>query len=306
MPLASTSEVFISPDCALEPDSILHRTLNFLLSKGTVRSRRITEIYLNNYFTVIRLDDDSVGACMSSFRLSAAMLESSQQHIRTLLPNDPLLMQYIRESRENAGITASLKAALANALSAPMLRVGGDEFFGVVKDRPNDFFADIDYAVVIGWGGIWEFLLKHTTALRIHASDLKYQAANKERIEVELSRYRSQYPYLELSVSDGSDIRDHLAAADFLAITGSTLGNSTLDELLNLSQNCRRIILQGQSAGIHPRYLFNAGIHLVATSIKPVTGCRGCRRRPDWENSASVFGRGTSSNLPQTNSIAGL
>jgi hypothetical protein len=188
-------------------------------------------------------------------------------------------MQYIRESTEGSGIAASLKAALANALSAPVLRAGGDDFFSVVKDRPNDFFADIDYAVVIGWGGLWEFLLKHTTALKIHASDLKYQA-NKERIEAQLSRYRAQYPYLELSVSDGSDIQEHLSAADFLAITGSTLGNSTLDQLLNLSRNCRRIILQGQSAGIHPRYLFDAGVHLIATSIKPVAVAEAAAEDP--------------------------
>jgi hypothetical protein len=207
---------------------------------------------------------------MSSFRLSEAALEESERRVRTLLPNDPLLIRYLGEPCESAGIAASLKAALVNALSAPVLRAGGDEYFSVLKGRPDQFFTDIDFAVVIGWGGLWEFLLRHTTALRIHVSELRYEAS-KNKIEAELNKYRAKYPYLELSISDGSDIRKHLSKADFLAITGSTLGNSTLDELLNLSRDCRRVILQGQSAGIHPRYLFEAGVHLVATSIKPVS-----------------------------------
>jgi hypothetical protein len=270
MPLDSRSAVMTLPHSAPHPDSILNRTLDFLLSKESASCRTIKDIRLNNYFTVVRLDDDSVGACMSSYHLSPAMLDESERHMRALLQSDPLLIRYFGESCERAGIAASLKAALANALSAPVLRAGGDEFFSVLKGRCDHFFADINYAVVVGWGGLWEFLLRHTTALRIHVSELRYEA-NKEKIDAKFNLYRRQYPYLELSISDGSDIQEHLFAADFLAITGSVLGNGTLDELLGQSRNCRKVILQGQSAGIHPRYLFERGVHLVATSIKPVT-----------------------------------
>jgi hypothetical protein len=288
MPLDSRSVDMTLPDSALQPDSILDRTLDFLLSKESVRGRRVTDVYLNNYFTVIRLDDDSVGACMSSFHLSAAMLAESERRVRALLPNDPLLLRYVGESMERAGIPASLKAALANAFSAPVLRAGGDEFFTVLKGRPNHYFSDIDYAVVIGWGGLFEFLLQRTTALRIHVSELRY-ATKKEEIEAKLNIYRARYPYLELTISDGSDIREHLSAADFIAITGSTLGNSTLDELLDLSSNCRRVILQGQSTGIHPCYLFKAGVHLVATSIKPVAVAEAAAADPTGKTLRPFF-----------------
>ena len=277
MPLDSRATTV--PDTMPKSARILDRTLDFLLSKELAGGRRIEEVYLNNYFTVMRLDDDSVGACMSSFHLSPAELEESVRHVRALLPNDPLLLRYIGESCERAGITVSLRAALANALSAPVLRAGGDKSFSVLKTRPNEFFSDIDSAVVIGWGGLFEFLLQRTTALRIHVSELEYKV-KKEKIEAKLNRYRAQYPYLELSISDGSDIREHLSTADFLAITGSTLGNGTLDELLSLSRNCRRVILQGQSAGIHPRYLFDAGVHLVVTSIKPIAVAEAAAEDP--------------------------
>jgi hypothetical protein len=276
MPL--DSRAMTVPDTIPKSARILDCTLDFLLSKESVRGRRVEEVYLNNYFTVMRLDDNSVGACMSSFHLSPAELEESERRVRALLPNDPLLLRYIGTS-ERTGIASTLRAALANALSAPVLRAGGDKLFSVLEKRPNQFFSDIDFAVVVGWGGLFEFLLQRTTALRIHVSELEYKA-KKDKIEAKLNRYRAQYPYLELSISDGSDIRKHLSTADFLAITGSTLGNNTLDELLNLSRNCRRVILQGQSAGIHPRYLFDAGVHLVVTSIKPIAVAEAAAEDP--------------------------
>ena len=110
---------------------------------------------------------------------------------------------------------------------------------------------------------------KRTTALRIHVSGLRYQT-QKEKIDAKLNIYRAQYPYLDISMSDGCDINNHLSQADFVAITGSTLGNNSLDQLLRMSRNCGHVILQGQSAIIHPRYLFEAGVSLVVTSIKPV------------------------------------
>jgi hypothetical protein len=249
--------------------SILDRTLQFLLSHEHVRRRQIVGVYLTNYFTVVRLDDDSVGACMSSFKMSLSELEQNERSIRDRLLSDPLLLGYIGDCCETVGIGTSIKAAVANALSAPMLRFGGDDYFSRLDTRPNSFFSDINYAVVIGWGGLLEFIIRRTTTMRIHVSELDYEV-RQEKIDAELNKYQAQYPYLDISVSNGADVNTHLSCADFVAITGSTFGNNTLDELLRMSRNCGRIILQGQSAGIHPRYVFEAGVSLVATSIKPV------------------------------------
>jgi hypothetical protein len=69
------------------------------------------------------------------------------------------------------------------------------------------------------------------------------------------------------AISGGQSCGD--GTADLVAITGSTLGNNTLEPLLNRSRNCPRVVLQGQNAAIHPRFLFEAGVKLVATTLKP-------------------------------------
>jgi hypothetical protein len=83
-----------------------------------------------------------------------------------------------------------------------------------------------------------------------------------------IERYRKEGQGIDLSISDGSDIEKHLKKADFVSITGSTLVNGTLDRLLHLAQGCPKIILQGQSASIHPGVCFASGVHMVATTIK--------------------------------------
>ena len=276
---------------ALAPGAILRRTLNFLLAAGEARRRRITALYLNNYFTVVVLDGENVGVCMSSFHLPASELASMEQNLRALLASDPLLLRYIEAEGNAGGVPGSVRAAVANALSAPALGHGNDTFFTSSPTCPNGFFAEIDSAVVIGWGGLFNFLVRRTTALRIHVSELVYHS-KKERIDAELDAYRAQYPYLELSISDGSDIEDRLSNADLLAITGSTLGNNTLESLLRMSRNCPRVVLQGQSAAIHPRYLFEAGVKLVATSLKPAAVAEAAATDPTGNALRPFFEKG--------------
>jgi uncharacterized protein (DUF4213/DUF364 family) len=42
-----------------------------------------------------------------------------------------------------------------------------------------------------------------------------------------------------------------------------------MDELLAFSKNCKKIIVQGQSASIYPKFLFEKGVSLVTTTLKP-------------------------------------
>jgi hypothetical protein len=256
------------PNEVLVPGVILRQTLEYLLADGDAQRRRIAALYLNNYFTVVRLDDGNIGTCMSSFHLPASDLAAMEQSLRSWLPSDPLLLGYIEAEADAGGVAGSIRAAVANALSARALGRGSDEFFTSSPVRPNHYFAGINSAVVIGWGGLFDFLVRRTTALQIHVSELLYQS-KKSQIDAKMGVYRAQYSYLDLSISDGSDVEDRLSRADLVAITGSTLGNNTLEPLLNMSRNCPRVILQGQSAAIHPRCLFEAGVHLVATSMKP-------------------------------------
>jgi len=248
-------------------NTILDRTVTFLMEQPGVSDRTIRSLYLTNYFTVVELDDTSIGASWSDYKLSREHLTETQSTMRSLLNKDPLLVRFTQCYAATDGIARSIRTAIVSALSTPILCTGEDQYFIAARDFPFHFFRGIKYAVVIGFGGYLDYLIRRTSAQRIHVSDLQYQY-RKKQIEREIGIYRKKYPSVQLSVSDGSDSRDHLQKADFVSITGSTLANDTLELLLDSARDCGKIILQGESASIHPKELFAAGVHLVVTTLK--------------------------------------
>ena len=118
------------------------------------------------------------------------------------------------------------------------------------------------------YGGYMDYFIRGTGAERIHISDLGYYS-RMERIEKGLDYYRGRFPHKRITISDGTDTPERLAEADLVCITGSALCTGTMDELLEWSQNCRTIIVQGQSGAIHPEVLFERGVTMVSTTLKP-------------------------------------
>lgn len=246
---------------------VLERTLAYYLGQPEIFKREIRAIHLNNYFTVVELDDTSVGACMSNYKLPREVLTEKQSAICALIRQDPSLVGFVQACPFSDGLARSVRTAIISALSAPILRKGEDPYFVARSDFPHHFFKGIKYAVVIGFGGFLQYIVRHTQAQKIHVSDLLYHSRQVE-MDRKIALYRAARPEIELSVSDGTDTVDHLKNADFVAISGSTLGNDTLDGLLLASRNCKKVTLQGQSASIHPKELFEDGVHLVATTLK--------------------------------------
>jgi len=246
---------------------ILDRTIDFLLDQTGVNSRQVHSLNLTNYFTVVQLDDRSVGACWSDYQLATQELAEIERSVRSVLFHDSLALNLTRSRAAFDGVARSIRAAVANALSAPILSTGEDSFFVGKPHFPKELFAEIENAVVVGFGGLLDYLIRNTKTRRIHVLDLEYPL-RRESMETKVTRYRIVRPDLRLSISSGQ-AEDYLREADFVAITGSTLCNNTLERLLLAAHTCKTVILQGQSASIHPKVLFEWGIDLVVTTLKP-------------------------------------
>src|SRR5689334_5436862 len=190
--------------------SAIENTLAFLLDQPQTSSRRIRALYLNNYFTVVELDDTSVGACMSSYRLSSLELAKRQTVLREALVDDPLLLHFSPMTESPDGVVSSVRTAIVSALSAPVLRSGRDQYFVASTDFPHDFFKDINCAVVIGFGGYLEHLAKHVPLRTLHVSDLLYHSRRAE-MDGQIARYRRKRPQIEITISEGADTAAHLA-----------------------------------------------------------------------------------------------
>jgi uncharacterized protein (DUF4213/DUF364 family) len=149
----------------------------------------------------------------------------------------------------------------------------------VTDNFHSRFFTAADSAVVIGFGGYLDYLIRMTDTRRIHVSDLWFHRRTKIILQ-RLESYAKEYPEKEITFSDGSDNRERLACADLALITGSAFCNGTMDALLEDARNCKTVIVDGESATVLPEILFKKGVSLVCTSMKPTNLIEIARSNP--------------------------
>ncbi|TMP29007.1 hypothetical protein CWB99_09560 [Pseudoalteromonas rubra] len=246
------------------PDSkILDDTLERVLPGLAVH---IKSIFLSNTFCVITLNNDNTGCCMNYFRFkSQEAIANTTAKLTERLKYDPLLLDFLTATEHKSLLQMCLKACLVSALSQPFIEQANG--FSVSDRFEASFLPSVNKAVVVGFGGYMDYLIHHTQTpniLVIDSAIVKF----KKRVEARQAYYRAHFPHTRVSFSDGCDVSE-LRRADLVSITGSALSNGTMGHLLSAAEGCDHIIVQGQSATIHPAELFDLGVRLVSTSAKP-------------------------------------
>ena len=251
---------------------ILAETLDVLRDRGLLAGRAIRSIHLTPYFTVVELSDGSVGAAMSYY----GRPDDLRPHFPPAAADDPLLLRWLFPAGSTPSapgkrlrlLRLSVGTAVLGALSAPCIRGGGDATFSTADVLPFEPFAGARRAVVVGFGGCMPQLAAATGVDRLHVCDLGYPIRRAHMDEV-LDGFRTAYPDKQISISDGSDLESRVGETDLLAVTGSALCNGTLEDILDVTPKGVRVIVQGQSASLHPFALFARGVWFVATTLKP-------------------------------------
>lgn len=261
------------------PKTLLDETLAYLVAKPEVRVRRIAKLHLSTYFSVVELDDGCVGSCMSYYHVPSRDLAKIERSLMRKVRGDPLLRSYLSQTdrlndnlksynAEQYLIATSLKATIVSALSAPFLKKGGKQSFLVTDQPPADWIGETRRALLIGFGGFLPRLAESKKVCELHVADMLYGSRRRELDEA-IARLRILYPNKRITISSGKDVAQRLKHTDLAVITGSTLCNGSLDPILAMARSHCRIVLQGQSASIHPIILFERGVEFVCTTIKP-------------------------------------
>lgn len=248
---------------------ILKETLVVLRDRGLLTNRAVRATYVTPYFTVVELDDGSVGAAMSYYGQPQDLVACVP--IRT--DEDPLLLRWsfappdLSNNRDRF-LRLSVATAVVGALSTSIIRDGGDETFFTTDTLSFDPFAEAKRALVIGFGGYMPSLAAAAGVESLHVCDLGYHF-RREFMDHELDRLRAANPKRPITICDGSDIVSRVGEADLISVTGSALCNGSMERILDAASNDARVIVQGQSASIHPAALFARGVWFVATTLKP-------------------------------------
>jgi len=268
---------------------IVSGTLAYLASTPG-SAAQLVELHLTRYFTVVELSDGSVGACMSYYDLPNATLMEAERRIAGSLQSRQLgtcdadaldleVAGIVTNAEQRFLLVSAVTAAVASALSSATIRAGGDEVFVASAKRPSGLMHGIDSALIVGLGGHLPTLAKDPSVSRIHVVDLVYQERGPE-LDAFLAAYGRQFPGKRFCISTRLRPEEYKNFGLIVA-TGSTLSNGTLDDILAGAGGAARIVLQGQSAGLHPKLLFENGVRLVITTVKPADVSR--RARGDYD-----------------------
>lgn len=274
---------------------ILLETLQYL--EGLDVGVHLRELHLTRFFTTVGLEDGSAGACMSYYAQPDDVLDQLECRLQEFckLPlavqNEAAMQfvigQHVADATQRDFVVSSVMASVASALSAAVIREGGDECFESTSRQPKNWTADAESALVVGFGGfLEELVLQQPNVKNVHVIDWNYDResyAFKERLGV----WASQRPSKNISGSTCVRSAADLKNFDLVSITGSTLCNGTLEYFLANLRSDAIVVLQGQSASLHPKILFEAGVNWVATTLKPTAlsqlargGHEGERIRP--------------------------
>jgi uncharacterized protein len=153
----------------------------------------------------------------------------------------------------------SLCLCCLNALSQPLLTENRLDKKGIYYSREDrlDYIKPTDVVSIIGWGGMVSQF--HGKCREVHVTDLR----PPETFETIIIGETIGKGPKDVIFHSAKENRKVISGSDVVLITGSTLVNDTLDELISYAGNCRVVGIYGPSSQLVPEFFFSNGINLT-------------------------------------------
>ncbi|MEQ8201119.1 MAG: DUF364 domain-containing protein [Syntrophomonadaceae bacterium] len=237
------------------PGAILRETQQRIQAElgDTIDSLTVERLVIGLFFTGVKLSNGIGGICFTPVKTipEAVCCPSSAK----AMPNSgrikgtPVLEMLAAMYRGNA-LRKAIGIAVLNALTETCWQKSGQRDYGVERDVDAlDIVAipEKAYAVVVG-------------ALVPIIKRLKQRGERFTILEMDSSTLKAdELPYFV----HGSQAAEVVPQADVLVITGTTLINDTLDELLHLAQPGAHIVVVGPTASLMPEAFFRRGVDIL-------------------------------------------
>jgi len=231
---------------------IIEQTYNLLKSRYRNKFEEliISDIKIGLYLTAVRLSDNSIGTSTTLVDDHPICAKSN----RDFGDFTPLKIRGQRVidilgSKKESGIMSSLKTAVLNAISSKIISSGKYE---IVENCDPIQLLDLNSRKKITIVGAFQSYIRKISETR---NKLFVLELNENALTPEQKKF----------IVPADEYEKILPASDIVIITGQTLVNRTIDDLLSVISQGTQVIVTGPSSGILPDILFENKVTIIGT-----------------------------------------
>jgi len=229
---------------------ILQETIDLLKSryKDYIDTLTISEVRIGIFMTAVKLSDNSYG--VSSTLPNIEMnFHKKDRDFGDFTPNKITGLKVIDllEITKNNGITETLKVAVLNAISSKLLE---NSNYKILRNADPIDLIDLNSGKTITIVGAFQSYIQKISKTN---SKLFVLELNEDAFKEEDKKY----------FVPAKDYSKVLLISDIVIITGLTLVNDTIDDLLKSIKPETQIIVTGPSSSLIPDVLFDNNVKII-------------------------------------------
>lgn len=232
---------------------IIDQTCRLLTEKYRDHTEQLTisDVVIGIHLTAVRLSDNSIGTS-SNITEDHSFCSKKNRDFGDFTPLkiiDRKVTDILRANRDSR-IFSSLKTAVINAVSSGLLSSGN---YTIIEDCDPVQLIDLNPGKTITIVGAFQSYIQKIsgTGARLFVLELNENALSddQKRFFVPADQFSGVF-----------------SQSDIVIITGQTLVNRSIDELLDAVPKGAQVIVTGPSAGIFPDILFGKKVNIIGTT----------------------------------------
>ncbi len=235
---------------------ILSETIHYLLEnqENRLKELTITKLVMGKQFTAVMLSDGSCGLAAAEIpektQCSHGKIRIHGEFAPGNFKGNTVYKLFSYEDND-CRISFSVKLAVINAISEKEISNGK---YHIVKHKDTLEVLDIGSLSKVTVVGAFHSYIKK---LAETGCILKVLELNEDALS-------DEHKHFFVPVHQAESI---LSESDIVIITGSTLVNETLDDLLGMIKNNAQIAVIGPSSSLFPDVLFDRGVTIIGATV---------------------------------------
>ena len=233
---------------------IIEQTYDFLKTthKQNIENLTITDVRIGLFLTAVRLSDDSYGVA-STLSDSHPFCTKENRDYGDFTPSKIKGQKVcdLFESPKESDIILTLKIAVLNAISSKLISSGS---YKILNNCDPVDLVDLSQQRTITMVGAFHSYIRKisVTDNRLFVLELNEDALNQDQKQyyVPANDYKKVFP-----------------ESDIVIITGLTLVNNTIDNLLSAIPQKAKVIVTGPSSSIIPDILFENKVGIIGATL---------------------------------------